>query len=1238
MVFYAGQKKESCAMLCLSSERVDIMKFIRSFIFALFFAPFAAGAASNDFMVAAQLLAAAKAADIQQVQALVNNGANVNFVDSTGLSIVCTALMNNDVRAAQILQMYGADASQCDRQIRRYNNRNKPKDTGGLFSGLSSAQTISLAAAGAAVVVGGLLLLTDVFDPGNDNESVSGGGTRPGGGGSDNNATAEAYLTVPYSPAYLGTDGKVTTSNEIYLENLAGWNPDAGGLKEADFNFFNDVNVQNYLLMMHGYSAFANEYMGKEIFRDEKNRNPVLVGNKAGGGRPVVVGLVTRNGLNPTGSAERGEGIEYASSASVSSETFLVDKYLNYEKPVNGVLGQDVISAVSAFDLSGAGTAMNPFATSYDSALGKIVAGWYGDGRAYGDFFGFVPYGRLGIFRTGGGKEWVNIEKSTDGAVLGTVAGGGDVAIAVGDKITWNGVTYDILSALTDTGVVRPQITVKDTTYDVANPTNMMIGKCSGDGCTGESDIAIYVGADGYYYVNTMGGDSVDAVWTVKDGNLYAQKELVDADYKNFQALFNARSVDVLANVSVIEPSRNVNYLTVAGVPAALKLVKEDGTNYTFIDLIDAVYDRNGTDTTTQGEYAHRLFNGYGTGNPILVMSAGEFALGVGDGLSSSVLDATFENYAPLLYDNNLQHMFMTVVAVGHTGGTKDADSINDYGNGTATEFGPLYLSAWRDKDDTLYMSRKCGIAGLGVNGIDPWCFAAAGATGEMATAAAAGAVASLKAAFSYMTNPQIFTLMALTADGYLLGTDASGKAFDNETLAAYLQNMYALPPEYYPTELSADEYLKAFAEVYGYGLINLERAMTPNKKIYFFDGTNIVSANGNAYWRAATNTTFKPSSTFNLRGATIRAPFYDMVTSVDGNMSLPRVWENEFALGMDGRRSLYMGDVLGELNTRVEDIPKTQIGNLGFSMSWSERAYEDNLGGLDSLVLDYVSGNWEFGASYQRYLTDGMARFTQTHNSILGLMSNALVTDARYQIGNWSFGASAFSGAVTDEGLLEYDPAISNVYMPAKLGLMQGASADVAWGNNRFDFVATIGAAHETGTILGAQTDGLLDMGNGDTAYIDVMARFDLSENVRLTGRTTWAQTRSKPNGMFVLGMSDIYSNSMSLAANVGSFEFSVAQPLAIYDGSLKYAYAEYDVVNMGGGKYELNVLDTHVEDLDLSAGRRELRFAGTYRRSFGEFTDGAFGFIYRVNPNNTDEFGNESVFMLKLTHRLGF
>lgn len=1244
------------------------MKFIRILLFTLFVAPFAANAATSEFVMAAQLLAAAKNADIQQVQALVNNGANVNFIDATGVSIVCTALMNNDIRAAQILQMYGADASKCDRQIKQYNNKTKPRDRGGLFSGLSSAQTISLAAAGAAVVVGGLLLLTDVFDPGNGNDSSSGGGNRPGGGGGGADADGTAAFTVPYSPAYLGTDGKINTSNATYLANLQSYNPAAGGLREQDFNYFRPseqslnnylvdgiaVPLQNYLLMMHGYSAFANEYLGQSIFRDA-SKNPVVVSNATGGGAPVRVGLVTANGINPTGAAARAGGIEYASSAAADAPVYLVDKYLNYTNPTVVPATDDVPQSIKMgtelanFDLSGMGTAMNPFASSYDSALGKIISGWEAGGRVTGDLMGFVPNGQLGVFVTGNGKQWVDIENPEEGAVIGTIDKVGDKpnAIQIGDKIVINGVNYVIGAALTDATITNPTITVNGTTYKLAENSDMLIAKCDGDEtvCADVSDVAIYQGTDGLFYVNSMGGNSINAVYTVNSGNLYAAKELQDADFKNFEALYLARGVtsDVIANAGLIDASRAIDYLSVSGFKNLIDYVGGTPVQL-YVDRINMAYDRNSDDVNSQGQYANGMFGAYSAGAPIIVMPAGEFAFGNGAGKSATVLDATFENYAPALYDNNLNHMFMTVVAVNHKKGTDAATSIENYGNGTGDSFGKLGLSTWVDNggttdvatDDITYMSRKCGATGLGVGSIDPWCFAAAGPTAEMATATAAGAVASLQGAFDYMTNPQIYLLMALTSDGYLLGTDNSGNTFTVDTLKSYLQAMYALPGEYNESTLSSADYLKSFAEVYGYGLINLERAMTPGKSVYFFDGNKIVSANGNAYWRAATGTSFKPSSVLNIRGSTVRAPFYDVLQSVDGSLSLPRVWENEFAMGNDDKRGLYMGDVLGDLKTRREDALTTNVGNMSFSMAMSERAYADNFNGLDYLSLGYKSGNWNFGASYQHYLTDGMSRFDGVANPVLGLMSNAVVSDVKYNLGNLSFGARAFSGAITDEGLLENDPTITAEYIPATLGLMQGAQSDVMWSNDKFAFGATLGMARETDTLLGAYTDGLLNFGAGDTTYVDLVAKYNPTNLLNFMARATFAHTTSDAAGNFVLGLSDINSNSFAVAAKVGNFEFAVAQPLAITAGTMKYAYANYDVVG-NGDMYELDVVDTHIADLSLRPDKRELRFSGTYRHNFGEFTDGAFGFIYRVNPNHTDDFGNESVFMLKMTHRVG-
>ena len=1226
------------------------MKFIRILLFSLFFVPVASFASSSEFMMAAQLLAAAKNADIQQVQSLVNAGADVNFVDSTGLSIVCTALMNNDVRAAQILQMYGADASRCDSQIKKFNNRTKPKPSGGLFSGLSSAQSLTLTAAGAAVVVGGLFLLTDVFDPGNDNESSGNGGNRPNnnpneGGGSGGGTAA---LTVPYSPAYLTPDGKITTSDAVYQANLKLWDPNGSNVRTWDFNYFRptvqpannylvdgiDMPVQNYLLMMHGYSAFANDYLGQEIFRDATTHNPVPVSNKTGGGKPVAVALVTANGLNPTGSATRGDGILYAATAAADSATALVDKYINYGNPnkVSGVLGTEI----SGFDLSGSGTAMNPFASAYQNSLGKIVAGWYGttndltdaDVRGYGDFFGFVPNGRLGIYRTGNGKQWVDVDTPTSGAVVGTVTDAdANLALNSGDTIVLNGVTYNLKLALDETTLTNPTVTIGDTTYKLDENSKMLIGQCVGTDC---SDIAIYQGLDNFYYVNTTGGDTVDSVYVLNNNNLYVQKELQDADFATFQALNKAwaSGAGVVANVNLIDASRNSNYKTIADMPAYMA-TSSQADDQDFIGLINSVYEGNNADVKTQGAYANEMFYNYSASSPIMVMPAGEFVWNNG-----SVLDATFENYAPVLYGNNVADNFMTVVAVQHSSknGTSSANSIGAYGNGTGADYGPLYLSMY-PKDDVLYSSRKCGVAGTGVGTIDPWCFAAAGATAEMATASAAGAVASLQGAFDYMSNSQVYQLLALTADGYLLGTDASGVAFNQETLATYLKTMYALPPEYYADSLTPDKYLEAFAETYGYGLINLERAMTPGKSIYFFDGNEIVSADGNAYWRAASNTVFKPSTALNLRGASISAPFFDIVESVDGKISLPRVWENEFAFDSTDVHGLYMGDVLGDLKTTRDNQQVIKMGNLNFSMAVSERAYEDYMGGLDSLRLSYSSGNLDLGASYQRYLTNGTSRFSGLQNPIMGLVSNAIVSDIAYNIGNLTFGGHVFSGLITDEGLLENDPTISAQYMPAKLGLMNGVDSFVAWNNNDFRLKTSFGIANETDTLLGAYTDGLLNLGAGKTMYTDIEAQYKLNANIDVIARATFAKTSSDATGNFILGLSDVYSNAFAFGANIGNFEFSVSQPLAINSGSMKYAYAKYEV----DADSNLNIVDTYIADLSLKTDVRETRFMGTYRHKFGEFTDGAFGFIYRINPNHTDEFGNESIFMMKINHRLG-
>lgn len=1216
------------------------MKFVSFLTFPLFFAPFASFGASDEFMLAAQLLSAAKSADVQQVQVLVSKGANINFVDSTGLSIVCTALLNNDVRAAQILQMYGADASRCDRQIKNYNSRNRPVNNAGLFGGLSSAQNISLAIGGTAAVVGGLLLLTDVFDPGNDNDASGGGGNRPNNNpGTDSGGGATLGFTLPYGPAM--PDSQAETRD--YTNNLNAYSPGDDSVIAADFELMTDGYYgQNYLLMMHGYSPLARGYLGMRTLRNPSTKQPFDLGgiNWIGnepvmGGQPVNVALVTENGINSAGYAYgvdaknslsdtllpwttvNGSTVNNADNSMVSS------KYYNNlvvlgtgVTTLSGASTAEDINKLSSFDLAGYGTAINnAYASDVDDLLAKVVGGRT-SGYADADFFGFMPNGQMTIFRTGDGMAFVetdNVEsgdytRGADGELTEIQLFGKTMAVTAGDG---NAFTASYTETITDDEGEETEVTKTHSGY---------------------------IGTNGYLYIDSGADGNIDQAYSMLANSLTLIYELGQADYYNYKALRNAVDLvnagnsggrsepGVLANASVIDSLRGGEVKKIEDV-LSLPTVEEQQAEIS--DLVNLYYDEV-HDNYYPGADAGFVFGNLGSSfRPFVVFSTGAFE--TDNRWSGRTETATFENAVPLVYEN-AEHYFMSVVGVGLTGaGTVGTQTVSGY-----SPSGKIVLTQWQDADtNKYYKARACGIAGTGLDGVDPWCFAAAGVTDELAVASAAGAAGVLKSAFPEFDNTKIFTLMALTADGPYLGTQPNGSAFTEDTLAAYLQGMYELPNEYRYSDNAG--YLDAFKKVFGYGLINLERATKPGTSIYYYNGADIVSGSGNAYWRAATNTVFKPSSVLNLHGATISVPFYDVLTNVDGTMSLPRVWENKFAFGSIGERGLYMGDVLGELKTRNNDVQHAGIGALGMTMELAERLYDDNMGGLDNLSLDYKTGNWRFGASYQHYLTDGESRFSGLANPVLGLMSNAVVSDVEYNFGNWAFGARAFSGAITSEGLLESDPTISAQYIPAKLGLMRGAQSHVAWSGKKFAFTGAVGNSYETNTLLGAQTDGLLDFGNGNTIYVDALAQYKVFDDVGLSVRATFAHTTSDVGGEFVLGLTDIKSNALAFGANVGNFEFSVSQPLAIIDGVLQYAHAEYDVVESGDGKYELNIIDASVRDLVLAPEKREVRFMGAYRHSLGQFTDGAIGFIYRVNPNHTNEFGNESIFMLKMTHRLG-
>ena len=113
----------------------------------------------------------------------------------------------------------------------------------------------------------------------------------------------------------------------------------------------------------------------------------------------------------------------------------------------------------------------------------------------------------------------------------------------------------------------------------------------------------------------------------------------------------------------------------------------------------------------------------------------------------------------------------------------------------------------------------------------------------------------------------------------------------------------------------------------------------------------------------------------------------------------------------------------------------------------------------------------------------------------------------------------------------------------------------------------------------------------------------------------------------------------NMSHVVSPGGIYGSVAETV-VGSGIRKcigcYSYADFEVVE-NNGSYEIAMNNPHVEYVDLSANNREFRLTTSYKQSVGISTDCGVEFMYRLNPNNIDTFGNESVFMFKIRHSLG-
>lgn len=726
-------------------------------------------------------------------------------------------------------------------------------------------------------------------------------------------------------------------------------------------------------------------------------------------------------------------------------------------------------------------------------------------------------------------------------------------------------------------------------------------------------------------------------------------------DLLNFQAMIAAKAapgVSIIANAdatkfSVLSSTDTADSLAALGTDASGRTAFQNKVNQ-FYRVKESDFINAGLTATDWGDYlaanpnapgyfAEQLFNAYpqdGNGMPMIIFGAGDY---LAASSPSTTLTATFENIAPKIYPN-LEHLFMTSVAVMAMGGT-DGVSITQSNPAASNSSNKIVLSQYADfNTGDIFRARSCGrVAGRGTDTIDPWCFAAPGINSEQSVASLAGSVGIVNGAFNYMSMRQLFTLLAVTADRLALTEDE-------------LKAKYELPSEYNARIALGENYKDVFAEVFGFGLTNLNRATTPNSKVVVFTRSGntdkIISSSGNSTWQAraaalggqmidaktlaGTNIIAGRAFGGKLNGISARAA--DMVVSADGDMSMPRIWDID-ANAMQARNSLDLFDNLRNFGN--ENITTTYDRDgikLGFAqgLDMNDEIYMREI----SLELDgdKTFARLGYSASDSGFAND-VAFSGRGAVGIMGLASNNVQTLAGRKFGKFRLGVGGFSGSIKIS-----DDIIADTTNSAKnptLGKMYGFNFAAKFAGEKSNMEFTAGSAIETNTILGAFGSGLMDLGGSSSLFARGVAGFDITDGVRLNASAEIVETSPANSQNFVMSdMSKFVSTAAAAELEIGKFTFGAALPLAIQNGYVKYLDVDMDYAETDNG-YDL-MINTADRKIDLAQDNREVRLNAAYRFDIGDWTTANIGAIYRMNPDNMTN-GDESILMLKLRHRLG-
>ncbi len=425
--------------------------------------------------------------------------------------------------------------------------------------------------------------------------------------------------------------------------------------------------------------------------------------------------------------------------------------------------------------------------------------------------------------------------------------------------------------------------------------------------------------------------------------------------------------------------------------------------------------------------------------------------------------------------------------------------------------------------------------------------------------------------------------------------------------------------------------------DIYGHGLVNLDRATSPTD-----DGWEIALTS----YYAGTSAAFEAS-----RFSTSSAYGNAVSSAVEGKslMFLDKYKRNFYvpaeSLFSQNPRSSFAENKL-EMFGRGTFSNSYAFGDnirLGFDL---EKDYDENFMNLDPKYSDdklrrmsftYNTGAVEANFNYNMKPSDavGFAAFSGVDmqdsevsqsfkNPYLGLSGNVTSTVLGYSPeGNLSFRFGAFEGDMDDYGLnLGNDRKVS------------GAYSEVSYTDSKNGFGVSLqtGYTNESETLLGAESGGAFDMGqDGKSYYAGLAAKYDVTNNLSFLANYNFGVSEmDSAKHSLISGMGKVYSDSFSFGAEYkdaisknDAFRFAVSQPLRVMDGSAQLSLPQ-GILASGEVIYDR-------QNISLSPNGREIDLEGYYKVGLSAGSKLDLGGMVRFEPDHIEGAEPEGLLLMR-------